>query len=130
MDYCGVSIFLQPYMATDSADMTSSSPSAMKYLDAMAEFCNGKQIPVMIAESTPFGGTLKHYYYYYYLCSTPIAGYLRIRLLLFSIVFTTAAIITTTNTTTTISAIPTAPTSTSNNTKLLQVYCPAIYNNY
>ena len=75
MDYCGVSIFLQPYVASEYSER---SPSAMKYLDAMAEFCNDKQIPVMIAESTPFGGytsyLLNTYFYAQFPPLLPVAN--------------------------------------------------------
>ena len=51
VDWCGLSIFQQPYSCR------SASSCSMKYLDSMATFCKNKQIPIMIAESTPFGGT-------------------------------------------------------------------------
>lgn len=52
VDWCGVSMFQQPY------DCTESSQCKMEYADALAEFCSQHGLPLMIAESTPFGGIL------------------------------------------------------------------------
>lgn len=47
VDWCGVSLFQQPY---DSALMTHANQFAL--------FCKAHKLPLMIAESTPFGGIL------------------------------------------------------------------------
>ena len=50
VDWCGVSIFEQPY------DCESSVKCYMKYPEHIAEYCAHIGKPLMIAESTPFGG--------------------------------------------------------------------------
>jgi hypothetical protein len=50
VDWCGVSIFTQPY-ACQLADKCQ-----MPYAEDVASFCKARQKPLMIAESTPFGG--------------------------------------------------------------------------
>ena len=47
VDYCGVSVFQQAYGDSELGDLT--------YAHAMADFCDEKRIPLIIAESTPFG---------------------------------------------------------------------------
>jgi hypothetical protein len=47
VDWCGVSLFQQPYKA-----------SHMRYADQFADLCKSLGLPLMIAESTPFGGIL------------------------------------------------------------------------
>ena len=50
VDICGVSIFQQPYrsLARDGYKMPT--------LESFAKYCQNYKIPLMIAESTPFGG--------------------------------------------------------------------------
>ena len=50
VDWCGVSIFTQPY-ACQLADKCQ-----MPYAEDVAAFCKARQKPLMVAESTPFGG--------------------------------------------------------------------------
>ena len=52
VDWCGISIFQQPYEC--KAEFTFEG--CMTYAQNMAGFCKRKHIPLMIAESTPFGG--------------------------------------------------------------------------
>jgi hypothetical protein len=52
VDWCGVSLFQQPYDCPPGALDNCSMPFA----DAFATYCSGLGLPVMIAESTPFGG--------------------------------------------------------------------------
>eukprot|EP00596_Hydrurales_sp_CCMP1899_P006927 CAMPEP_0119046456 /NCGR_PEP_ID=MMETSP1177-20130426/46711_1 /TAXON_ID=2985 /ORGANISM="Ochromonas sp, Strain CCMP1899" /LENGTH=388 /DNA_ID=CAMNT_0007019629 /DNA_START=277 /DNA_END=1440 /DNA_ORIENTATION=+ len=52
VDWCGVSIFEQPY-ACQIADKCQ-----IPYADQMAVFCKDRKKPLMIAESTPFGGII------------------------------------------------------------------------
>ena len=47
VDWCGVSLFQQPYDA-----------ELMQYADDFAILCKSHNLPLMIAESTPFGGIL------------------------------------------------------------------------
>lgn len=50
VDFCAVSIYSQPY--------SCRKPTAchMEYVEKFSEFCNLYNIPMMIAESAPFGG--------------------------------------------------------------------------
>jgi len=50
VDWCGVSLFQQPY------DCQSADVCRMEYPSQFAEFCGKNGIPLMIAESAPFGG--------------------------------------------------------------------------
>lgn len=51
VDWCGISLFEQPYEC-DPFEPDCTLP----HIDAMANFCRDLNIPMMIAESTPFGG--------------------------------------------------------------------------
>lgn len=53
VDLCGVSIFQQPFHCSPS-----HSTCVMKYIESFSQFCKDKNIPLMIAESTPFGGII------------------------------------------------------------------------
>jgi hypothetical protein len=51
VDWCGVSFFQQPY------DCQVATKCSFPYAEALVEFCSKTNgIPIMIAESTPFGG--------------------------------------------------------------------------
>ena len=52
VDLCGVSFFQQPY------DCQIPMECRMIYPEQLASFCKSQNIPVMIAESTPFGGII------------------------------------------------------------------------
>ena len=52
VDWCGVSLFQQPYDCKEEFTFEG----CMEYAQTMAKFCKQKEIPLMIAESTPFGG--------------------------------------------------------------------------
>ena len=52
VDWCGISVFQQPYDCKEEFTFEG----CMEYAQTMAEFCKRKEIPLMIAESTPFGG--------------------------------------------------------------------------
>ena len=47
VNWCGVSLFQQPY-----------DPTLMRHANEFALLCNSLNLPLMIAESTPFGGIL------------------------------------------------------------------------
>jgi hypothetical protein len=49
VDWCGVSIFQQPYECT-------SHVCNMEAAERLVQFCSELHLPVMIAESTPYGG--------------------------------------------------------------------------
>ena len=51
VDWCGVSLFQQPYYCGTQSNCTS-----MYYADKFANYCSERRLPLMIAESTPFGG--------------------------------------------------------------------------
>lgn len=53
VDWCGVSLFQQPYGCGRQSDCAS-----MIHADSFARQCTKLGIPLMIAESTPFGGIL------------------------------------------------------------------------
>jgi hypothetical protein len=54
VDYCGVSFFQQPY------ECQIATECRINPVEELATFCRdgGSNIPIMIAESTPFGGIL------------------------------------------------------------------------
>jgi hypothetical protein len=58
VDWCGISFFQQPYSCEVSVQCD------MKYAAAVAKFCKAKKhgIPLMIAESAPFGGIIDEFY--------------------------------------------------------------------
>lgn len=51
VDWCGISLFDQPYQCEQSP-----MNCQFEHADRFAEFCTSKNLPMMIAESTPFGG--------------------------------------------------------------------------
>jgi hypothetical protein len=51
VDWCGISLFQQPYHCGERADCAT-----MQYADSFAKLCTSLDKPIMIAESTPFGG--------------------------------------------------------------------------
>lgn len=53
VDWCGISLFQQPY-SCGGAEFC-----VLPYVQDMLRLCNEKNIPVMIAESTPFGGIVQ-----------------------------------------------------------------------
>jgi hypothetical protein len=53
VDWCGVSLFQQPY------DCQSADVCRMEYPSKFAEFCIKNSLPLMIAESAPFGGIVE-----------------------------------------------------------------------
>jgi hypothetical protein len=53
VDWCGVSIFLQPY------DCQIADKCPMPFADDLATFCKARGKPVMVAESTPYGGIVQ-----------------------------------------------------------------------
>lgn len=52
VDWCGISVFQQPYECKEEFTFEGCMEHAIR----MAKFCHQKTIPLMIAESTPFGG--------------------------------------------------------------------------
>lgn len=52
VDWCGISVFQQPYECKEEFTFEGCMEHAIR----MAEYCHRKSIPLMIAESTPFGG--------------------------------------------------------------------------
>ena len=52
VDWCGISLFQQPY------DCSTEFLCTFPYVDDLISLCKGKNIPIMIAESTPFGGII------------------------------------------------------------------------
>ena len=52
VDWCGISVFQQPYDCKEEFTFEGCMEHAIR----MAGFCKHKTIPLMIAESTPFGG--------------------------------------------------------------------------
>ena len=50
VDWCGVSIFQQPYQCNNSTECS------MTYVVNLIQYCQPLGLPVMIAESTPYGG--------------------------------------------------------------------------
>lgn len=53
VDWCGISIFKQPY------ECQTALKCEMSYIEEFATFCTNVGHPIMIAESTPFGGILE-----------------------------------------------------------------------
>jgi hypothetical protein len=53
VDWCGVSLFQQPYYCGGSTNCPS-----MRYADEFAALCASMGVPLMVAESTPFGGII------------------------------------------------------------------------
>lgn len=53
VDWCGVSLFQQPY------DCQTAKQCRFLHAERLVNFCNQYQLPVMIAESTPFGGIVE-----------------------------------------------------------------------
>jgi hypothetical protein len=53
VDWCGVSLFQQPYHCGARTDCPT-----MRYAEEFASLCASMGIPLMIAESTPFGGII------------------------------------------------------------------------
>lgn len=53
VDWCGVSIFEQPYKCQNALECK------MPYAEEMSSFCQQEGKPMMIAESTPMGGIIK-----------------------------------------------------------------------
>jgi hypothetical protein len=51
VDWCGVSLFQQPYSCSGDPALCTMQP-----VEDLVEFCKRQNIPVMIAESTPYGG--------------------------------------------------------------------------
>mmetsp|Transcript_31213 Transcript_31213/g.52193 ORF Transcript_31213/g.52193 Transcript_31213/m.52193 type:complete len:421 (-) Transcript_31213:166-1428(-) len=52
VDWCGVSLFQQPY------DCQSPDTCRMRFPSDFASFCKRNNLPLMIAESTPYGGII------------------------------------------------------------------------
>lgn len=50
VDWCGISLFQQPY------ECMEDFLCGLQYADALISYCHIHNKPVMIAESTPFGG--------------------------------------------------------------------------
>jgi hypothetical protein len=53
VDWCGVSLFQQPYYCAHSTNCPT-----MQFADEFAALCSSLGVPLMIAESTPFGGII------------------------------------------------------------------------
>jgi hypothetical protein len=53
VDWCGISIFKQPY------ECQTALKCDIPYIDNFAEYCTTLNHPIMIAESTPFGGIIE-----------------------------------------------------------------------
>lgn len=56
VDWCGLSLFQQPYDCITNSSNDSILNCSMIYAANVAEFCSAYNKPVMIAESTPIGG--------------------------------------------------------------------------
>jgi hypothetical protein len=54
VDWCGVSIFQQPY------ECNNSSECSMPAVENLIQYCQYLALPVMIAESTPYGGIVSN----------------------------------------------------------------------
>lgn len=52
VDWCGVSIFQQPYHCAEPYGCV------MEPVERVLRFCSARHIPIMIAESTPYGGII------------------------------------------------------------------------
>ena len=55
IDFCGTSLFQQPFWCSEEGDPYNCR---MDYVDELAEFCKSEEIPIMICESTPIGGII------------------------------------------------------------------------
>lgn len=52
VDWCGISLFQQPY------ECQEQFKCEFKHADILIKFCKSNEKPIMIAESTPFGGII------------------------------------------------------------------------